>query len=170
MTNETDPETPTSSGSGDTSHFDGLEVEPEAGAEGEAAIGGLAVTAEGFVPHDIWHAGFCLAFQMAGHVTALQTLLAAPERPEALHASRAIYDTCCEVPALHFMVKPGLKWIERAGAVAAFALPVYAGVRVELRARQAKDVTPQPEPSYGSNEQSDPRPASAEPDRAEFDD
>ena len=51
------------------------------------------------------------------------------------------------------MLDPKAKWLQRAAAIAAFAVPVSAGISHELRARNAKPagssstVDPEPEAS-----------------------
>ncbi|WP_299394623.1 hypothetical protein [Pelagibius sp.] len=120
-------------------HLDAIEVAPEPGQEetsqppGEASV---PVTSDGFLTFDAWHAGFCQAFVLSGTLTGLATLRGAPEAPTSEEASRAIYDTACETPALHWLVKPGMKWLQRVTVIGAFALPVVVGCRQELKARR----------------------------------
>lgn len=122
----------------------GLEpVELDADAEGEGMPEGVGP--DGFVTFDVWFQGFSVAHQLAGQTLQLETLVKAPELPTAEPAARAIYDTACETPYLHFLVKPGSVWLQRALMIGAYVLPVAAGCREEMVARQAKPVEPSPD-------------------------
>ena len=151
------PSLPT--GEAGAAHLDDIDltgldpVELDAQAEGEGMPEGVG--ADGFVSFDVWFLGFRVAHQLAGQTLQLETLAKAPELPTAEPAARAIYDTACETPYLHFLVKPGSVWLQRALVIGAYVLPVAAGCREEMAARQAKPVEPSPDraapPDTGPN-------------------
>lgn len=95
------------------------------------------LTPEGFITYDAFHDGFCKAFELGGHIGQLQTLLNAPKQPSCPDATRAVYDIAIETPALHFLIKPGSIWVQRAFAIGSFAVPVTLGCVAEIRAKAA---------------------------------
>ena len=142
---ETSPQSETNSPSGttDTEHLDAIVVEDDPGQEEAAAPDmGPPTNDSGFIDKEFWIEGLKGTFGLLTDVTGLQTFRHSTKLPTADPAMEAVYDTCCEVPALNFMVHPSSKWFQRAAAIGAFALPVYIGVQHEIAARRAKDVTP----------------------------
>lgn len=79
---------------------------------------------------------FVGGFNAAHHLTGLRALKIEQGDGAAQDAAKAIYDTILEVPALHFMLRPGGKWLERALAVGMFALPMARAVKAELLERR----------------------------------
>ncbi|MCG8696314.1 MAG: hypothetical protein MI806_34275 [Minwuiales bacterium] len=123
----------------ETEHLDAIEI-PVIDEEQPPPPGGefRETTANGLITRDVFHAMFCQGHKIAGLAFGLQTLVASAEMPEARGASDAIYDICLESPWLRFLLDPKAVWLQRAAAIAAFAVPVAAGVAEELRARDAK--------------------------------
>lgn len=124
------------SASDSTAHLDRIPIDDEPGAdapgEDEAASGGPAqLTREQF------RQGFNATFLVAGAATGLQTLSAAPQQPTAGPAADALYDIASESPWLRWLIQPQGVWLQRCAALAAFGMPVAAGVRAELLERQA---------------------------------
>lgn len=106
----------------------------------DLAVDGAApamLTPEGFISYEAFHEGVCKAFELGGHIGQLQTLLSAPKQPSCPDATRAIYDIALETPALHFLIKPGSIWVQRAFAIGSFAVPVTLGCVAEIRAKAA---------------------------------
>lgn len=95
------------------------------------------LTPEGFISYDAFHEGFCKACELGGHIGQLQTLLQAPKQPSCPDATRAVYDIAVETPALHFIIKPGSIWVQRAFAIGSFAVPVTLGCVAEIRIKAA---------------------------------
>ena len=133
----------------ETDHLDDIEVaqlEQAAGGEAPPAPDGLPIGADGLLSVEAFAGGRKHALTLAGHLTALQTLLASPEAPTYPDAATAIYESIRAVPALHFLIRPGGLWLQRAAAIAVWAVPVGAGVRAELAERRRQAV-PGPESS-----------------------
>lgn len=125
----------------ETEHLDQIEVEQlEAVGDGPAAPDGAPLGADGFLSVEAFAAGLRAALQLGGHLTSLQSLLASPDAPTFPDAAAAIYGTCRDFPALHFLIRPGGLWLQRAAAVAVWAVPVATACREELRARNARPV------------------------------
>lgn len=95
------------------------------------------LTPEGFISYSAFHEGFCKAFELGGHIGQLQTLLNAPKQPSCPSATQAIYEIAVDTPALHFLIKPGSIWVQRAFAIGSFAVPVALGCAAEIRAKAA---------------------------------
>ena len=127
----------------DGSHLDDIPVEePEASTSGntDQPAASTITGPDGFLTRDAFFAAFVVAHQLAGQVAGLKTLIEAPKGDAARPASDALYDTCRDVPMLHFLIQPGGIWFQRAAVVAAYALPVAAACQQELRARRARPV------------------------------
>lgn len=133
----------TSAGSESGEHLDGIVLPPE--NEGDAP--GASPAGDGFVPLDVFQQGFDLTFTLLGQLTGLETLKLAPSSDAARPASQAIYETCVEVPWLHWLIRPEGRWLQRVFTVGAFAVPVAVGVRVELAARRNQAASPEPQGS-----------------------
>ena len=137
-----------------SSHLDDALAEAT-GDSGTIGIDGAAAPdgGNGFIDRDVWCTGFLGAHKMVGQATGLGTLIAAPELPGGMDAAGALYDSIVDTPMLHFMVRPGSLWLQRTMLIGAFYVPIVGGVRAELRARRATDITPegehqaQPEPA-----------------------
>jgi len=145
------PEAP-EAGSGlisDGSHLDEQIREDEAAEDQEAALKAEAdgtgdalkadtLTADGLFTFDAFKDGLGKGLFISGHMTGLQTLILSPEQASYPGAAAAIYDTLKETPALHFLLKPGGKWMQRTFAIGAFVVPVGMGCIAEVRARKAE--------------------------------
>jgi hypothetical protein len=108
----------------------------------ESAVQGPPLTAEGLLTFDAWVGTFKACHVLPGHFLGLQTLITAPDRAEFPAAAKAIYDTIAEVPTLHFLLKPGGKWAERAAAIGLYAVPVAIAVKAEAAAKRAAKAEP----------------------------
>ncbi len=87
-----------------------------------------------------FHKLFCGTFTMASHLSGLKTLAVNDGDGRALAASEALYETIEETPALHFLIQPSGKKMQRIIAIATFAVPLAIGVRNELAARHGAPV------------------------------
>lgn len=85
---------------------------------------------------DAWFSLMHGAFGVASAFTKLQSLAWPKEHPGARPAFKALYDTCSEIPALNFLLRPAGKWMERALTVGMFFGPMLAAARAELTARR----------------------------------
>lgn len=85
---------------------------------------------------DEFHKIFCLGFNVASSVTRLKSLAVDANDGAAKGCSAAIYETCLEIPALHFLLQPGGKWGGRILAIGAFVVPMSIGVKEELAERR----------------------------------
>jgi len=83
--------------------------------------------------YDTFHSGFVKAFQLAGHTTQLQTLIAVGDNPTSPPATRAIYDIILETPFLHFIISPKSIWLQRTVAIGAFFIPLGFSCAAELK-------------------------------------
>jgi len=128
-----------SEGSQGGEHLDGI-ILP---LEDEGDTPGAPLAGDGFVGLKVFQQGFDLTFTLFGQLTGLETLKLAPASEASRPASQAIYETCVEVPWLHWLIRPEGKWLQRAFTVGAFAVPLAVGVRVELAARGVPAVSPE---------------------------
>lgn len=87
---------------------------------------------------DEFHTVFCGGFNFSHHITGLQSLKVDKNDEAARGASQALYDTILDVPMLHFMLKPGGKWMERGFAILAFAGPMAQSLNAELAEKKGK--------------------------------
>lgn len=110
--------------------------EPPPPGEEPSPADSTAPTPPPVIEFEAWFAMMHAAFGLASAVTRIKTLAFDKALPTAAPAFRALYETACEIPQLNFLVAPSGKWFGRAGAVAAFALPMAQGVQAELRARR----------------------------------
>lgn len=133
----------------DAEHLDAIEVDhleavqPDPGA---AAADGLPVGADGLLSVEAFTTGLRHALTLGGHVTGLQTLLRSPDEATFPDGATAMYESIRAVPALHFLIRPGGLWLQRAAAIAVWAVPVAAGCRAELRDR-ARQAVPARDPA-----------------------
>lgn len=135
---------PTAASDSETEHLEAIEVEQldqaAQAADPATASDGLPLGADGLLSVEAFAGGLRHALTLAGHLTGLQALLTSPAAPTYPDAATAIYESIRAVPALHFLIRPGGLWLQRAAAVMVWVVPVGAGVRAELRARQAVPV------------------------------
>ena len=109
------------------------------GAGGPAPAAGAA---PGVIPYETFHRGFCAAFNGAAYATKLRSLAANDTDPLTAAASKSLYDTALDWPALRFLIEPRNKWLARAVVMGAFGGRVAAGVRQELAERRQGIGTP----------------------------
>jgi hypothetical protein len=132
---------------GGGSFIEGLDIEDDGSGAGGAPAGGgpageaaaidAAAAAAGLFDRETFFAAFVQGQTIAGTFLGLQTLIQAPKSDGARPAADAIYDSLVETPALHFLLKPGNKWIGRAVVIGAYAGPVVIGCKAELAAKRA---------------------------------
>lgn len=109
------------------SHFDDLIDEAAADIGLQAAP-----VPQGLMGHDQFHLMFCGGFNGASFLTGLKSLKVDKSDEAAYGASKATYDTILEIPSLHFMLKPGGKWMERGFAMFVFVTPMARALNAEL--------------------------------------
>jgi hypothetical protein len=109
----------------------------QARAEQPQHAGALPVDADGYISREVWPAVMGGYFHLASAFTGLQTLNIDTGEDGYNRAALAVWDTCRETPYLDYLIKPGGKWMERAGAIMMFAVPVYMGCKAEIAARRA---------------------------------
>jgi len=128
-------------------HLDAIEIEIEADSSADEPSGpaGGPIGADGLLTGAAFADGLGKVLLITGHATGLETVLRSPDEPTYPDAAGAMYDAIRDVPALHFLLRPGGLWVQRAAAIALWAVPLGAGVRRELRTRRA----PPPPPSDG---------------------
>ena len=78
---------------------------------------------------------FITGFQIAHNLTKLQSLKVEPQDAAALECAVALYDCITDIPALHFMLYPGNKWLERAMVIGVFTVPMAINLNRELQQR-----------------------------------
>lgn len=118
-------------------------AEAEASAEAVAADPMLAPG--GILAREPWCVMVARGLSAGSAITGIKSLATDLGEPVHREALEALYDSFADVPALHFMLKPGGKWMGRAVAVGMWAVPMAVGVREELRARRrVASVGPQP--------------------------
>ena len=113
------------------SHFDELLDAPEVSNE-NSAVARIDTT---ILSEDDFHKVFCLVFNVGSSVTRLSSLKVDESDAAAKGCSKAIYETCLEIPALHFVLQPGGKWGGRILAIGAFMVPMSMNLRDELMER-----------------------------------
>lgn len=84
-----------------------------------------------------FHALFCTAFCTGSYLTGLQSLMVDSSDGGAKACTSALYDTILDVPALHFLLMPQGKWLERVIAIGTFAVPMSLAVSAEMKAKRA---------------------------------
>lgn len=132
-----EPPLNTSSPNESTTHIDRLIADTEDSLAG-APIGGAIAPTAGMLKKDEFHKSFIAVFKFGHGMSGLQSLHIPPERAGAAEeCTSALYESIIDIPALHFMLKPGNKWWGRALAIGTFTIPMAIGVSAELRARVA---------------------------------
>lgn len=121
------------------------------GPAGEAAAIDAAAAEAGLFDRETFFGAFVQGQVLAGTFLGLQTLVEAPKSDAARPAADAIYDSLVETPALHFLLKPGNKWIGRAVVIGAYAGPVVVGCKAELAAKRAAAKPKAGRPGPGHN-------------------
>ncbi len=102
---------------------------------------------------------FRTGFKISHNVTGLKSLDLPEEDKGAKDCSDALYDCVVDIPALHFILMPGNKWLERSIAIGAFSIPMVISVKGELQARrQPKPKTQQQTTQSHKREKGDPTP------------
>jgi len=103
-----------------------------------------SLNANGLFTFEAFKAGFSSCLYMSGHMTGLETLVISPDAKTFPKAAAAIYDTLLDTPSLHFLLRPGGKWIMRLTAIGMFIVPVGAGCLAEIKARRFEVAEPEP--------------------------
>lgn len=85
---------------------------------------------------DEFHKVFCLAFNMSSKMSGLKSLEVDEADGAAVACSSALYETCLEIPALHFLVQPQGKWGTRIIGIGAFAVPMAIAVTAEVKEKR----------------------------------
>lgn len=82
--------------------------------------------------------GFVGVFHVGHRLSKLNALAIDGERVSVAHgAADALYETALDVSWLRWLISPGNKWVQRAFAMGAFAVPLGMATVAELRERQA---------------------------------
>lgn len=115
-------------------HFDEL-ISSEEEAEQEAQH--VQVTSE-MIETEAFHALFCTGFCTASYITGLKSLEVDKSDGAARACTQALYDTIIDTPALHFLLMPQNKWLERAIAIGMFTIPMAGAVSKEMKAKKAQ--------------------------------
>lgn len=151
-----------SQGMNEPSHFDDLiNAQEEAEHEQEReAITSTMLTQEDF--RLLWVKAFSGASMLTG-IKALRLPNGHVDIDAAHAASDAIYETILDIPALHFMLHPSNKWIERAFVVGMFGMGMRAAVIEEAiqRRKEAQKDAPRPAPAAKSHDTGDLTPEQA---------
>lgn len=142
----------------DTSHFDHLIEDHQ--EEGEEVENSPALDKDEFIK------AYSMGFSVAGHLTGLQSLVLSPEEQRAIDGLGALYDTCSEITALSFMLRPGGKWSMRLMAMGALFGSMALGVSQELKQkREVKaEETKAHDPREKQKEHKNFEPRDGEPD------
>lgn len=121
-------------GSIEPDHFDDLLDAPEIGAIEGGHGGGLP---PGMLGKDEFFKVFCMVFKVASIGANLKSMKVDPHDEAARAASDAVYETCAEIPALHFILQPQGRVMGRIVAIGMFVVPMAMNVQAEIAARQA---------------------------------
>ena len=97
----------------------------------------------GKIQREDFHKLFLTGFNVAHNLTGYKSLKVSPEDSAAQDCSTAIYDTILDIPALHFLLNPSNKWMDRAVAIGAFTIPMAIAVKTEA-AQKKKPVKQKP--------------------------
>src|SRR5260221_12876956 len=111
----------------------------EALAEATGAAGATpgAPPAPVLMPRPEWCDLYLKCHGIAGHMTGSAVLQGVPQRAGGLEAAGAIYDTCAEIPWLHFLLHPRGIWFQRATLGLLFYAPIAGALRAERAPRHA---------------------------------
>jgi len=85
---------------------------------------------------DDFYKMFLGGFAMGHAYSKLESLKVEADNQSALNCSNAMYDTIADIPALHFLITPQNKWLERSIAIGMFTIPMAIAVKAELQLRQ----------------------------------
>lgn len=88
---------------------------------------------------------FSMLFFGAGNVCHVmlgyETLLTLnPDNPQAVEAVNAVYDCIYDVPQLHWLLKPGNVWVQRAFSIGFFFVPFCMGIRKDIQAKRIEKI------------------------------
>lgn len=70
------------------------------------------------------------------------------DNPQAVEAIEALYDCINDISQLHWLLKPGNIWFQRAFSIGFFFVPFAMGIRKDIEAKkklQHKPIIPQPQ-------------------------
>lgn len=153
--------------------LEGIEVaepgEEAAGDSGNAGTGeadpelaGVAVPEDAMGFEEWYREAWIGGHEAVNIVLRTQSLDAAPKAPHGRRAALGVYRTCCRVPMLNFVLRPGPEWARDLAAVAVYAYFTGAGVASELMERKAQAAaaaasseTAGQDPNAGNGEASD---------------
>ncbi len=126
-----------STGTGQIS--DGAHLRDQAAEEAAADMPAVSDRGQGgYLTREQFAAAHRGVYDVVSGVTGLRSLAVQPEEVARCDAAAsALYDTCLEVPALQFLIKPGNVWLQRAVAFGAFTAPHLMAVRHEIIMRRA---------------------------------
>ncbi len=112
-------------------HFDDLLSGPEV-----ASVSAGDSLPPGMLGKDEFFKVFCMVFKMASIGAHLKSMDVDPNDEGARAASDAVYETCAEIPALNFILKPQGRVMGRVAAIGMFVVPMAMNVQAEIAARQ----------------------------------
>ncbi len=112
-------------------HFDDLLSAPD--IEVQRAPGEVP---PGMLGKDEFFKVFCMVFKVASIGANLQSMNVDPHDEGARAASDAVYETCAEIPALNFILKPQGRVMGRVVTIGMFVVPMAMNVQAEIAARQ----------------------------------
>lgn len=106
-------------------------------AEADPELAGVTIP-PGAMPFEEWYREAFVGLHQAVNIPLrTQSLAKAPLAPEGRRAALGLYRTCCRVPALAFVLRPGPEWMRDLAAVAVYAYFLGVGVTAELADRRA---------------------------------
>lgn len=93
----------------------------------------------GALPFEVWYEEvFVRAHKEGGALLELQAPGMWVDRPLAPLAAEAFYRSCCRVPFLHFMLRPGPGWIGDAVLMGLYTVPLVMAIRAEVGYKMAQ--------------------------------
>ena len=109
----------------------GIDADPVAIVEDDNPV-------NGFVSVDEFRETFGGGLMIGGTLIQSETLVGSVTVETWPGASQAIYNVCCRVPALNFMVSPGAGWLRDMTIIMAWAGPLIMGIKSELELKKLK--------------------------------
>lgn len=96
------------------------------------------------MPREEWCDLWLKCHDIGGHAIGSKVLAGTSRRAGGMDAAGAIYDTCADTPALHWVIAPGGKWFQRIAVAGAFYAPLVGELRDERRRQAAPPRAPAP--------------------------